>query len=87
MVADNNETFSLETVMKAIKESKEDLSKQIDAKTISIQNTLTKIETSLSTLSEQVEEIEGRIAANEDNMSNALIFKNSAVEFLKISQL
>ena len=50
MEARKEKSLSLETVIMAIIESKEDLSKQIDAKTTNIQNTLMKIETSLSTL-------------------------------------
>ena len=71
MAARKEKSVSHKTVM-AIRESKDDLSWQIDAKTTNIQNTLMIIETSLSTLSEQVEEMEGRVAANEDNVSDAL---------------
>ena len=81
--AGKDKSLSLETVMMAVRESKEDLSKQIDAKTTNIQNTLLKIETSLSTLSEQVEEMEGRIAANEDIVSDALKRLNKSEKELR----
>ncbi|KAL7371477.1 hypothetical protein ABVT39_027677 [Epinephelus coioides] len=65
------EKLSLEMVMIAIQESKEELSKQIDTKTTTIQSLLTKIDAALSTLADQVEEMEGRISANKDNIKDA----------------
>uniref|UniRef100_A0A667X2L4 L1 transposable element RRM domain-containing protein n=1 Tax=Myripristis murdjan TaxID=586833 RepID=A0A667X2L4_9TELE len=41
----------------------------MDKKTADIQTSLSKIETSLSTLSEQVQELETRVGANEDNIN------------------
>ena len=62
---------ALDAVMAAIQESKEEISRQIDAKTTSIQSSLSKIETLMSTPADQVEEMEGCISANEDNMKDA----------------
>uniref|UniRef100_A0A667XYD2 L1 transposable element RRM domain-containing protein n=1 Tax=Myripristis murdjan TaxID=586833 RepID=A0A667XYD2_9TELE len=58
-----------DSLLKAIQESKEDLLKHMDKKTADIQTSLSKIETSLSTLSEQVQELETRVGANEDNIN------------------
>lgn len=60
--------MSLNKLLQAIQVIKEDLTKHIDKKTADIQNTLTKIESSLSTLSEQVQEMETRVSANEDDI-------------------
>lgn len=72
MAANKKAPLSLEAVMSAIWESKDDLSTQIDTKTAGIQTTLTKIESSLSSLADQVAEMEGRVSANEDNLGDAL---------------
>lgn len=45
-------------------------SQNIDKKTADIQTTLARVESSLSTLSEQVEEIQTRVSANEDNIKD-----------------
>ena len=58
-----------DSLLKASRESKEDLLAHIDKKTTDIQTSLTKIENSLSTLSEQVQELETRVGANEDNIN------------------
>ncbi len=64
-----NRQEARDSVLTAIQESKEDLLKHIDKKTADIQTSLTKIETSLSTLSEQVQELETCMGANEDNIN------------------
>ena len=76
---------SLEAVMAAIQERKEEISRQIDAKTTSIQSSLSKIEMAMSTLADQVEEMEGHISANEDNIKDATthIGKLEEVQSLK----
>ena len=73
MAADAGESgkLSLEMVLSAIRESKEELSTQMNIKTTTIRSSLTKVETALSTLADQVEEMEGRISANEDNIRDA----------------
>ncbi|KAI4871494.1 hypothetical protein NFI96_028842, partial [Prochilodus magdalenae] len=58
-------------MMKAIRDSKEELTGHIDKKTDDIQQSLTKIEQSLLRLAEQVQEMEIRIEANEDNLTDA----------------
>lgn len=70
-MADGEKETSFSKLLDAIQETKEDLTKHIDKKTADIQTTLTKIESSLSTLSEQVEEIETRVSANEDDIKDA----------------
>ncbi|KAL7393376.1 hypothetical protein ABVT39_009912 [Epinephelus coioides] len=62
-MADGEKETPFSKLLDAIQEAKEDLTKHIDKKTADIQTTLTKIESSLSTLSEQVEEIETRFSA------------------------
>lgn len=57
--------------MAASQESKEEISRQIDAKTTSIQSSLSEIETVMSKQADQVEGMEGRISANEDNIKDA----------------
>uniref|UniRef100_A0A3Q2D0X9 L1 transposable element RRM domain-containing protein n=1 Tax=Cyprinodon variegatus TaxID=28743 RepID=A0A3Q2D0X9_CYPVA len=72
--------------MKAIRESKEELTGHINQKTNHIQHSLTKIEQSMSTLAEQVQEMETRIGANEDNLSNAqarILKMEKEITFLK----
>lgn len=61
-----NEDFA--KILEALRENKDDLTKHIDEKTADIQATLTKIEASLSTLAEQVQEMETRVATNEDDI-------------------
>lgn len=72
MAAHKKAPLSLEVVMSANRESKDDLSTQIDTKTAGIQTTLTKIESSLSSLADKVAEMERRVSANEDNLGDAL---------------
>ncbi|CAK6968210.1 unnamed protein product, partial [Scomber scombrus] len=50
----------LNKLLDAIKETKEDLTEHIDKKTNDIQAKLTKIESSISTLSEEIQEMETR---------------------------
>lgn len=70
MVADQDK-LTLKSLIKVICESKEELTGHINQKTHDIQQSLTKIEQSISTLVEQVQETETRIGANEDNLSDA----------------
>ena len=65
------ESPTIDAVIVAIQESKEEISRQIDVKTVSRQSSLSKIETVMSTLADQVEEMAGRISANEDNIKDA----------------
>uniref|UniRef100_A0A087X5T4 L1 transposable element RRM domain-containing protein n=1 Tax=Poecilia formosa TaxID=48698 RepID=A0A087X5T4_POEFO len=77
---------TLKSLMKAIRESKEELTGHINQKTEHIQQSLTKIEQSLSTLAEQVQEMETRIGANEDNLSDAqarILKMEKEITFLK----
>lgn len=67
-MADGEEELPISKLLNAIKETKEELTKHIDKKTADIQITLTKIESSLNTLSEQVEEMEARVSTNEDDI-------------------
>jgi len=69
-MADGETETPFSKLLDAIQETKEDLTKHIDKKTADIQTTLTKIESSLSTLSEQVEEIQTRVSANEDDIKD-----------------
>uniref|UniRef100_A0A669E390 L1 transposable element RRM domain-containing protein n=1 Tax=Oreochromis niloticus TaxID=8128 RepID=A0A669E390_ORENI len=70
-MADGKEELPINKLLNAIKETKEDLTNHIDKKTADIQTTLTKIESSLNALSEQVEEMEARVSANEDDIKDA----------------
>lgn len=70
-MADGEKETSFSKLLLAIQETKDDLTKHIDKKTADIQTTLTKIESSLSTLAEQVEEIQTRVSTNEDNIKDA----------------
>ena len=69
-MADGEQDTSFDKLLSAIQDTKEDLTKHIDRKTTDIQTMLTKIESSLSTLSDQVEEIQIRVSANEDDITN-----------------
>uniref|UniRef100_A0A3B3TI85 L1 transposable element RRM domain-containing protein n=1 Tax=Poecilia latipinna TaxID=48699 RepID=A0A3B3TI85_9TELE len=82
MAADQDKP-TLKSLMKAIRESKEELTGHINQKTEHIQQSLTKIEQSLSTLAEQVQEMETRIGANEDNLSDA---RRSNVKIINIPE-
>lgn len=68
MAEDVEGEVSLQTLWKEIKASKEDISKKIDRMTIDIQSKLTRIETSMTTLSEQMVEVEARVSATEDDL-------------------
>ncbi len=68
MAEDVEGEISLQTLWKEIKAIKEDISKQIDRMTNDIQAKLTCIETSISTLSEQMVEVETRISATEEDI-------------------
>lgn len=67
-MADGEKETTLSTLLQAIQETKDELTMHIDKKATDIQATLTKIEAFLSTLAEQVEEIESRVGANEDDI-------------------
>uniref|UniRef100_A0A3B4X586 L1 transposable element RRM domain-containing protein n=1 Tax=Seriola lalandi dorsalis TaxID=1841481 RepID=A0A3B4X586_SERLL len=71
-MADGEKEIPFSKLLDAIQETKEELTKHIDKKTADIQITLTKIESSLSTLSDQVEEIETRVGANEDDINKLI---------------
>ncbi|RXN14795.1 LINE-1 type transposase domain-containing 1 [Labeo rohita] len=68
MAKDVEGEISVQTLWKEIKASKEDISKQIDRMTNDIQAKLTRIETSMSTLSEQMAEVETRVSTTEDDI-------------------
>lgn len=68
MAEDVEGEISLQTLWKEIKTSKEEISKQMDRMTNDIQAKLTRIETSMSTLSEQMVEVETRVSATEDDL-------------------
>lgn len=68
MAEDVEGEISLQTLWKEIKTSKEEISKQMDKMTNDIQAKLTRIETSMSTLSEQLIEVETRVSATEDDL-------------------
>lgn len=70
IMADGEKETSFSKLLDAIQETKEDLTKHIDKETADIQTTLTKIESSLSTLAEQVDEIQTRVSANEDDIKD-----------------
>ena len=70
-MATDQDKPTLKSLMKAIRESKEELFGHINEKTGNIQQSLTKIEQLLSTLADQVQEMEIRIEANEDNLTDA----------------
>lgn len=67
-LADAEKETSFSKLLEAIQETKDDLTKHIDKKTADTQTTLTQIESSLSTLAEQVEEIQTRVSTNEDDI-------------------
>lgn len=67
-MAAEQEKLTLKSLMKAIRDSNDELTSHINKKTTDIQSSLTKIELSLSTLAEQVDEMQNRIGANEDNL-------------------
>lgn len=71
VMAADQEKLTLKSLLKAIRDSHDELSAKIDKNQADLQTTLAKIEQSQSTLSEQVEEMETRIGANEDNVTDA----------------
>lgn len=69
-MADGEKETSFSKLLDAIQETKDDLTKHVDKKTANIPTTLMKIESSLSTLAEQVEEVQTRVSTNEDNIKD-----------------
>ncbi len=81
-MAAEQEKLTLKSLMKAIRDSNDELTFHIN-KTTDIQSSLTKIDLSLSTLAEQVDEMQNRIGANEDNLRDTCARIEKEIIFLK----
>uniref|UniRef100_A0A673NI37 L1 transposable element RRM domain-containing protein n=1 Tax=Sinocyclocheilus rhinocerous TaxID=307959 RepID=A0A673NI37_9TELE len=64
------EKLTLKSLMKVICDSNDELTSHINKTTTDIQTSRTKIELSLSTLAEQIDEMQTRKGANEDNLKD-----------------
>uniref|UniRef100_A0AAV2MRT7 Uncharacterized protein n=1 Tax=Knipowitschia caucasica TaxID=637954 RepID=A0AAV2MRT7_KNICA len=71
-MAGEQEKPTLKSAMKAIRDSHNELSAKIDRNRTDLQQSLAKIEQAQTTLFEQVQEMETRVGANEDNMVDAV---------------
>lgn len=66
----NQQEISLQTIWEAIHKSKDEMTALINAKTTEINTTLNKVQVSLSSLSDQIAELEQRVSGNEDNVDD-----------------